>query len=186
MQANDATSQAKRAVKTTIRPEQPGDYAAIAKICRLAFGGEGESRLVAALRASDEFDPNLSLVAVRDRAVIGHILFSPIRIESDQGHTPALALAPMAVLPVHQRQSIGTQLVHRGLEACRRLRHAIVVVVGHAEYYPRFGFTPAAPYNIQAPFPVPDEAFMVLALTPVALDGVNGVVRYPKAFDDVS
>ena len=173
-------------MKTAIRTEQPDDYAAIAEVCRLAFGGEGESRLVATLRAEEEFDPNLSLVAVRDRTIVGHILFSQIRIESDRAQTPALALAPMAVLPDYQRQGIGTQLVNRGLEACRHLSHAIVVVLGHPRYYPRFGFTPAAPYHIQAPFPAPDEAFMVLGLTPEALDGVSGVVRYSKAFDDVS
>ena len=91
----------------------------------------------------------------------------------------------MAVLPDCQRQGIGTQLVNRGLEACRRLGHSIVVVVGHPQYYPRFGFTPAAPYNIEAPFPVPDETFMVQALTPEALDGVSGIVRYPASFDTV-
>ena len=170
---------------TVIRAERPDDYAVVEEVNRLAFGQEGEARLVAALRHAESFDPALSLVAVRADRVVGHILFSLIHIESEQAKVPSLALAPMAVLPAFQRQGIGTQLVHEGLKACRRSGHTIVVVVGHAEYYPRFGFTPAAGQGIRAPFSVPDEAFMVLGLAPASLDGIGGVVRYPAAFDEV-
>lgn len=169
-----------------IHREEPRDHSDVAELNRRAFGLANEARLVEKVRASSGFDPNLSLVAVEDAEVVGHILFSPIRIEADDGGiTPATALAPMAVSPGHQRRGIGSALVRRGLDACREAGHAIVVVLGHAEYYPRFGFERASRYGIRAPFDVPDEAFMVLALTPAALDGVRGVVRYPPAFDDV-
>ena len=174
-----------------IRSEQAADHAAIAEVNREAFGQEGEPRLVAALRDAEGFDPQLSLVALRDGVVVGHILFSPIDIVRDGGDLPAIALAPavalapMAVRPAYQRQGIGSALVRAGLEACRRAGHRIVVVLGHAEYYPRFGFTPAGQRGVRAPFEVPDEAFMVLSLVDGGLDDVAGVVQYPAPFSDL-
>ena len=170
---------------TTIRSEQPEDHATIHEVNRLAFGQDDEARLVTALRHTEGFDPSLSLVAVRDAQVVGHILFSSIHIETDEGRVPAMALAPMAVLPRWQRQGIGSALVREGLEACRRAGHRIVVVLGHPDYYPRFGFRPASGHDVRPPFSVPDEAFMVKALAPGGLDGISGVVRYPGAFDGV-
>ena len=170
---------------TTVRPECPQDYDAIAEVNRVAFGQDNEARLVARLRGIAGFDPGLSLVAVRDDAVVGHILFSPIVIASGANEVPALALAPMAVLLALQREGIGSQLVREGLAACRRAGHRIVIVVGHPEYYPRFGFTRAGPLGLRAPFPVPDEAFMALALIPGGLDGVRGTVRYSLPFEEV-
>ena len=140
---------------------------------------------MAALRDAEGFDPALSLVALRDDTVVGHILFSPIDIVRDGSNVPALALAPMAVRPAFQRQSIGSALVRAGLEACRRSGHRIVVVLGHAQYYPRFGFTPAGESGVRAPFEVPDEAFMVLSLVDGGLDDVAGVVRYSAPFSDL-
>ena len=170
---------------TTTRPEQPSDHAAIEEVNRLAFGQDAEARLVAKLREADSDDPALSLVAVRDGQVVGHILFSPILIETTGGNVAAMALAPMAVLPDFQGQGIGSALVREGLEACRRAGHRIVIVLGHADYYPRFGFKPASRHGLRSPFPVTDEAFMTMALVPGGLDDISGVVRYPAAFDDV-
>ncbi len=170
---------------TTIRPEQPSDHAAIEAVNRQAFGQDAEAHLVAKLREADSHDPALSLVAVHDGEVVGHILFSPILIETDGGNVAAMALAPMAVLPDYQRQGIGSALVREGLEACRRAGHRIVVVLGHADYYPRFGFKPANRHRLRSPFTVPDEAFMAMALVPGGLDDISGVVRYPAAFDAV-
>lgn len=170
---------------TTIRPEQPNDHAAVSKINRLAFGQEDEGKLIVAIRNADGFDPGLSLVALCDGQAVGHILFSPIHIETDHGDVPAMALAPMAVLPDRQKQGIGSAMVRSGLDACRQAGHRIVIVLGHADYYPRFGFTPAGQHGLRPPFPAPDEAFMALALQPGSLDGVSGIVRYPAAFDDV-
>ena len=172
-------------VDLLIRPEQPSDFAAIAEVNRLAFGGEAEAALVAKLRASEDFVEGLSLVAVKGGQVVGHILMSRVRVRPEGGAArafPALSLAPMAVRPELQNQGIGSRLVSFGLSEARRLGHGFVVVVGHPHYYPKFGFEPARPKGLEAPFPVPDEAFMVLELAPGALRGVKGTVVYPAAF----
>jgi putative acetyltransferase len=165
-----------------VRGEQPQDREAIFRVNREAFGRETEARLVDALPRSEAFFPELSLVAVDEGGVVGHILFTRIQIKTASGPVPALALAPMAVLPGLQRQGIGSALVQRGLEECRRRGEKLVVVLGHPEYYPRFGFVPAGPHGIRAPFPPPPEAFMVLELDPGALEGVSGEVAYPPEF----
>jgi putative acetyltransferase len=164
--------------------ETPADHDSVAAVHRAAFGGETESRLVDTLRRAPDFIPGLSVVAETDGAVVGHILFSPIMIRGAP-NWPALALAPMAVLPGRQRRGVGSALVRFGLDAARRLGHDRVIVVGHAEYYPRFGFRPASAFGILAPFDVPDDAFMVLELRPGALDDCSGRVCYPPAFSDV-
>jgi putative acetyltransferase len=168
-----------------IRAELPEDAAAIDAVHEAAFGRTDEARLVATIRQGDDFNPELSRVAVRADEVVGHILFGPVHIDASDGAVPALALAPMGVRPDVQRQGIGTQLVRDGLDVCRRRGDGIVIVVGHARYYPRFGFEPAGQRGLEAPFPVPDDAFMVIALTADALDGVRGMVRYPPVFDGV-
>lgn len=168
-----------------IRPEQPDDYAAIAEVNRLAFGQDDEARLVAALRRSEDFIPELSLVAARGDRLVGYILFTRIVIRGEEADVESLALAPLAVRPECQKRGVGSALVQHGLEACRRAGHGSVVVLGHAEYYPRFGFVPAAPKGIRAPFPVPEEAFMVVELVPGALAGLTGTVVYPPAFSGV-
>jgi len=168
----------------TIRPETVEDYEAIGEVNALAFGQEDEATLVEKLRGSSGFIPELSLVAVEGGRVVGHILFSPFVIETKDGAVPALTLAPLAVRPGFQNQGVGSALVRDGLERCRTLGHRIVVVVGHPPYYPRFGFSPARARGLEAPFPVPDEAFMVLELVPGALDGVAGTVRFPPPFSE--
>ena len=168
-----------------IRPETAEDLTAIYRLNSLAFGGESEARLVDELRKSPSYSEELSLVAVADGKVIGHILFSLISIETQTGAVPALALAPMAVHPDWQRQGVGSELVRQGLARARNLGHKIVIVVGHPEYYPRFGFSSAREKHIEAPFPVPDEAFLVAELAEGALNGVTGIVKYPPAFGAV-
>jgi putative acetyltransferase len=166
-----------------IRPETPGDIAAIYDVHLRAFGQASEARLVDELRRDGDVIPELSLVAVDGRWIVGHILFPHVSIVSHERSVPALALAPMAVLPESQRHGIGALLVREGLAACRCLGHCIVIVVGHPGYYPRFGFFPAREWGIDVPFPVPDEALMATALVEGALEGVHGTVRYPHAFD---
>lgn len=169
----------------TIRPECPDDHEAVFQVNREAFGGESEARLVEALRRSLAFIPELSLVALDGLRAVGHILFTKILVRGSGQSHDALALAPMAVLPAYQQQGIGSALVRRGLQDARALGHSVVIVVGHPEYYPRFGFVPAKPLGIHARFEVPNEAFMVLELRPNALRGVQGEVEYPLEFSQV-
>ncbi len=171
--------------QVTIRSETPRDYEVISVVNRRAFGQEEEGLLIEKIRGSDGFDPSLSLVGEIAGDVLGHILFSPIHIETESCDVPALALAPMSVLPKFQKRGIGSQLVRAGLDASRQAGHAIVVVLGHPDYYPRFGFQRASQFGVRSPFDVPDDVFMMQGLIPGALDAVSGIVRYPSAFDDV-
>lgn len=166
----------------TIRPETPRDLDAIRHVNERAFGQRAEADIVEKLRSRGAL--TLSLVAVRENDVEGHIAFSPVAVESEGSSFAAIALAPMAVLPACQRQGIGGQLVRAGLEACRDLGHEIVVVLGHPAYYPRFGFVPAGPKGIGCEFEVPEEAFMVLELREGALAGRGGVVKFQPEFSE--
>lgn len=114
----------------------------------------------------------------------GHILFSPVPIGSTDTSVPALDLAPTDVRPNSSAKILGSQLVREGLDACRRLEHRTVVVIGRLDYCPRFGFVPAPPLGVRSPFPAPEKAFTVPALVPGALDGVSGIVRFPPCFSE--
>lgn len=166
-----------------VRNEKPEDFAAIHEVNEKAFGQPAEANLVAALRANGHV--TLSLVAAQDDNVVGHILFSPVTIESDEKILTALGLAPMAVLPEHQNQGIGSKLVRAGLDECRKALHDIVVVLGHPEFYPRFGFTPASRYGIKSEYDVRDEVFMIMELREGALLGCSGIVKYLPEFSEV-
>jgi putative acetyltransferase len=164
-----------------LRPERPADAPAVHRVNELAFEQPAEADLVEALHAAGA--AAISLVALVNDEIVGHILFSPVTVRSDEQTWPALALGPMAVLPEHQRQGIGTALVRAGLDACRDLGETVVFVLGHPEYYPRFGFTPAPPRGLTCRWPVPDEVFMVAELENGALAGRVGRVEYHPAFD---
>ncbi len=167
-----------------IRPETPDDFDAVTQVNENAFGRPDEAKLVAALR--EQAYPIVSLVAVRDERVVGHILFTPV-IAEEALVTPGLlmGLAPMAVRLGNQRAGIGSQLVRTGLEACTTLGCAAVVVLGHPEYYPRFGFVPASTFGLRSEYPVPDEIFMAMELVPDALEACHGVIKYHPAFADL-
>lgn len=167
----------------TIRTESVGDSAAIRRVLEQAFGSPNEADLVDALRQRGAI--TLSLVATLDDQVVGHILFTPVTIEEGSSSFPAIGLGPMAVLPQHQNRGTGSKLVRAGLQKCGNAGHEIVVVLGHPNYYPRFGFTPAKPRGIQWEFDVPDEVFMVVELREGALAGRSGVVRYQPEFASV-
>jgi putative acetyltransferase len=167
------------AADCSIRPETAADHEAIRHVNRLAFGQQDEALLVDALR--DGGYVRASLVAEKDAQIVGHILFSDLPIITEAGAVPALALAPMAVLPGFQRQGIGSALVRRGLDECRRQGHRIAVVVGHPHFYPRFGFSSKLAANLASPFSG-QESFMALELVPGALEGVAGGVQYPPPF----
>ena len=169
-----------------IRPETLDDIPAIYDVNKLAFDGqEAEAGLVDAIRGGESFIPGLSLVAEEDGRIVGHILFSRIWIETEERRLPAIALAPMAVRPEFQNQGIGSALIRRGLEECRRLGETIVIVLGHKRYYPRFGFSPELAKGIECPFGDVGEAWMALELVPGALGGMRGRAVYPPAFEGV-
>lgn len=171
----------------TIRQETPNDFNDVYEVNQLAFGQDHEAKLVVRLRRNPTvFIPELSLVAVADDVLVGHIMFTKINIISaDQCRTESLALAPMAVLPAFQQKGIGSKLINHGLAKARELQYKSVIVLGHEHYYPKFGFTSADNWNIKAPFDVPSEVFMALELTTDALLGIEGIVEYPEEFQEV-
>ncbi len=163
-----------------IRLETPEDRTSIHYVNQEAFGQKEEAEIIKKLR--DRGVLSLSLVAVQDDVVVGHIAFSPVEITSENSSFGAIALAPMAVLSPHQSKGIGSQLVLAGLNECRRLGHEIVFVLGHPNYYPRFGFVPAKSKTIKCEFEVPDEAWMVLELREGTLAGRQGTVSFQPEF----
>lgn len=165
-----------------IRPETIADYEAIAYVEERACG-LNEANLVQALRSRHKVI--LSLVAVDYEQVVGHILFSPVVIETPEGAIDAVGLGPLGVLPQFQRQGIGSALVRHGLEALKRKNYAAVVVLGHPVFYLRFGFAPSVAYGIKSQYNVPDDVFMVAELVPGALNGKSGTVVYAPEFNSV-
>ncbi len=162
-----------------IRPELPTDVDAVRELNRAAFGGAEEARIVDTLRGT--VTPLVSLVAETGGTVVGHIFFSPVTLAA--ASLPlVMGLAPMAVLPGQQRSGIGSALVHAGLDACRAIGAAGVVVVGHPTYYPRFDFVPASRFGLTCEYDVPDEVFMAVELEKGALGDHTGLVRYHSAF----
>lgn len=163
-----------------VRAEREGDADAIRRVVTAAFGGPAEADLIDALRASSAWIPALSLVAIDDDAVVGHMLLTRASIAG----VVALGLAPVAVEPSRQRSGIGQALVREGLEIARRMGERAVVVIGHPSYYPRFGFAPAAPRGITSAFAEGPHAdsLMVLELAAGALAGISGAVEYAPPF----
>lgn len=160
-----------------IRDAAPRDYQAISALITDAFKQTDEADLVSRLR--DDGDVLFELVAANDIAVQGHILFSRLRIERAEGPLEAAALAPVSVLPSFQRQGIGAALVDVGKARCAALGVPAIIVVGHADYYPRFGFSAETAASLDTPFPGPH--FMALELSRGVLRK-GGRVRYASAF----
>jgi putative acetyltransferase len=163
--------------------ERPEDANAIRFVLEEAFGQSIEADLVDALRRRGAL--TLSLVALREDEVVGHIVFSPVTIESPESRFDAIGLGPMAVLPPYQGKGIGSQLVRIGLEQCRQAGHEIVVVLGHPDFYGRFGFVPTRHRGLHCEFDVPDGVFMVMELRQGALAGRGGLVKYQPEFTSV-
>jgi putative acetyltransferase len=166
-------------MRVTIRPESPRDGPTVRVVEASAFPTTAEADLVDALRA--EASPLVSLVAEDDGVVVGHIMFSPVTLEG-RSDLRWMGLAPMAVRPARQRQGVGSALVRLGLDACRAMGVAAVVVLGHPAFYPRFGFQRASRFGLRCEYDVPDEAFMAIELAPAAFAGATGTVRYHPAF----
>ena len=166
-----------------IRPEKPGDAAAVRIVNEKAFSRPIEADLVDKLRIA--CPEAVSLVAESEGVIVGHILFTPVMLQTRTKSIAGMGLGPMAVVPERQNQGIGSQLVTAGLEVLRQQACPFVVVLGHPEYYPRFGFAPASRQGIHCPWEgVPDNVFMAIALDETAMSVASGVARYRDEFNE--
>lgn len=172
-----------------IRQEQQADFSQTENVIKRAFADveisdKNEHELVARLRKSEAFIPPLSLVAVHQdtQNIIGHILLTKIKIKNDRSFVKSLALAPVSVLPEYQNKGIGKTLIVEALQKAKELGCQSIVVLGHPDYYPKFGFKPSSKWGIQPPFDVTKEYFMALELQEGALENVEGIVEYSSAF----
>ncbi len=171
----------------TICQETPADHKTVYDLIIEAFKNEElsdnlEQELVERLRRSPSFIPELSLVARVGGEIVGHILLTKIKINSNAESFPSLALAPVSVLPLYQGRGIGGALIERAHAIARSLGYGSVVLLGHKDYYPRFGYKQCSEFGISLPFEVPNEYCMAIELTSDALRGVSGVVEYDPAF----
>jgi predicted N-acetyltransferase YhbS len=172
-----------------IRQERPNDYQWVVELTERAFktmpfskGKEG--KLVYNLHKSTSFIPELSLVAEIEGKIVGHILFTPIHIKHEVQKEPSLVLAPVSVLPEFQNKGIGSKLILAGHQRAKDLGYQSVILVGHADYYPRFGYKPCSSWNIKAPFALPsDDVFMAYELNERALSKISGMVIFPPEFE---
>lgn len=170
-----------------LRQETPSDYPAVAEAIQSAYQDVGYSNhreqfMVERLRNSEAFIPQLSLVAEADQKIVGHILLTKIVIHTQNGSIASLALAPLSIVPEFQRQGVGSQLVLEAHRIAKELGYQSIVVLGHAKYYPRFGYEPLKKYGLELPFAVREENGMVVSLTENGLSGVTGKVEYPSEF----
>jgi putative acetyltransferase len=166
------------------RDQEPDDVPAIRDVLLAAFPTPEEADLVDRLR--DRLPNYLGLVALHGDAVVGHALFTPVTLQTERGIVEGFGLAPLAVHPDHQRRGIGAALVEEGLRRLRAGGCSFVVVLGHPEYYPRFGFEPASRHGVRCQWDqVPDDAFMIQVLAPDSVMS-GGVVHYRPEFESLT
>ena len=170
-----------------IRQEKKVDFQKVSEVVEQAFQYEEmsdhrEYLLVEKLRKTDAFIPELSLVAEHNKEIVGHILLTRVKIVNQHGSFDSLALAPVSVKPKYQNLGFGGQLITAAHRKATKLGFSSIVVLGHANYYPRFGYALAVKYGIELPFWAPDINCMVIALTKNGLNGVHGKVEYDKVF----
>lgn len=166
-----------------IREEELADTEAIWNINADAFETEAEANLVNAYRNSG--CAFIGLVAEVDNKIVGHILFTPVKLTKNNNKLRIIGLAPMAVLRQYQNKDIGLNLVKTGIKLCKSKGYDAIVVLGHTNYYPRFGFVPSVVYDIKSEYKVPDEVFMMLELVPNSLKNHQGIIKYHKLFGSV-
>ncbi len=170
-----------------IRTEEKSDHQAVFDLTEKAFAGmkysEGDEHfLVERLRKSDAFIPELSIVAEYKGNIVGHILLTKVKIVNGEKVCESLAIAPVSVLPDYQKKGIGGNLIETAHQKAKELGYKSVVLVGHEDYYPRFGYQLASKYGIKFPFEVPDINAMAIELEKGALKNVSGEVQHPKEF----
>ncbi|HRW29747.1 MAG: N-acetyltransferase [Alphaproteobacteria bacterium] len=166
-----------------IRKEKECDFEAVNNLLLAAFEDEGEAKLVSALRI--KASPVISLVAEIHDKIVGYIMFSPVKITGHEDFK-IMGLAPVAVLPEHQNKGIGAALINEGLDNCRKLGFQAAVLLGHAEYYPRFGFKQSTKFGLICPYEgVPPECFMAKELFPGSLSKVSGQILFHPAFSEL-
>lgn len=171
-----------------IRQETEKDFGQVEEVVRLAFGNMPESDhtehiLVERLRQSDAYIPELSLVAeTGDKKIVGHVLLSKVTIVSANGTHTVLSVAPLSVLPEFQRRGIGGMLLREAHQRASALGYGGVLLLGHEDYYPRFGYKKASAFGIKFPFDAPDACCMAMELKVNGLNGISGTVHYPDAF----
>lgn len=166
-----------------IRHEKPEDIALIHQVVAQAFEREAEANLVDALRRNGK--AKISLVAEDNGRIIGHILFSEVVLESGENRLIGIGLAPLAVAPERQNEGIGSRLSEEGMKRCREAGYPFAVVLGHPNYYPRFGFVPAGRYGVKSEYDVRDEVFMIQELQQGSLLGIAGTAKYQNEFNEV-
>lgn len=170
-----------------IRKENKEDYSIVENLIKEAFENEEysdhkEHFLVSRLRKCESFIPELSLVAEYDGLIVGHILITKLIIKNENEIFHSLALAPVSVKKEFQNKGIGSKLILKSHKIAKELGYKSIILLGHKDYYPRFGYEPTIKYNIKSPFDVSDDFFMIVKLEENALDNVSGLVEYPKEF----
>lgn len=174
-------------VNLIIRQEQPGDHKAVFNLIEEAFypmdvSDHREQFLVERLRKSNAFVPELSLVAEINDQMVGYILLTKVLIRNEDQEHLSLTMAPVAVRPDFQRCGIGSALIRKSHELAKKLQYSSITVLGHADYYPKFGYVEAHQFGISFPFDVPPQNCLVIELFEGALENTNGVVEYPSPF----
>lgn len=165
-----------------VRGEKNADLDTITEIYRLAYGREDEGNFINAIRKTKSYEKGFSLIAEKDGAALGHVMFSKGFITHRGRRFKCLVLGPVAVMPEHRRKGIGTALINEGLERAREVGFGAVVVVGDPVYFSRFGFVPAITKKLRTSLKVPDENFMVREVSRNALRGIIGTVMFPREF----
>lgn len=172
-----------------LRQETKNDYKAVFNLIKEAFKNEAlsdhkEQFLVERLRKSDAFIPELSIVAEIDEKIVGYILTTKLKIKNESNEFESLALAPVSVLPEFQGKGIGGKLIIESHKKAKELGHKSIVLLGHENYYPKFGYQQADTFGIEFPFNVPKQNCMAVELIENGLKNVNGMVEYPKEFNE--
>jgi putative acetyltransferase len=165
----------------TVRPETAEDIRAIDVVHISAFGGEAEAQLVSALRESSTYSRELSQVAELGGRIVGHVLLTRVPLRKDGEEKHVLALGPMSVVPSQSHRGIGSELINASIKLAKEKGYGAIVVLGHPEYYKRFGFVQARERQVSCNLPAPEDALTVMEIVEGNLAG-GGHVEYPEPF----